>query len=320
MTSQYTTGELMPLWYVIESTFGVTPITPLIYAGDPNPDIKLEIDQVMNPVYQSNNRSFGTTTYGPEKYGFQAKLSNRTAVDWRTFFAFFGFGSTIGLADHLGSFSALAGRKVGSAYKFLLFNGCKLNKLVIESDLPGNPWIFTADIMAQMATASTDLYFTGLQAVTIKYGVYPTSYPGTSPPSLLGAPIECRDDSLYINLGGTGSVLFPVKKVSLTVDNHLVGQPASVTGSDGDNYQLAAGYGIDEGERDIIVEYTIAASNENYTNSKLAKESITLNMTIGTHMITLSGGVWEANDFPTWTQGLNEETGKIRFNAMSITP
>ena len=170
MSSQYTTGELMPLWYLPESTFGVTPTSTLVYAGDPNPDIKLEMDQVMNPVFQSNNRSFGTVTYGPEKYAFQGKLSNRTAVDWRTFFAYYGFGSTIGVTDHLPSFSALAARHAGSYFKYLLFNGCKINKLAISSDLPGNPWIFTADIMAQYATPSTDLVFSGLQAVTVNSG------------------------------------------------------------------------------------------------------------------------------------------------------
>jgi len=304
---QYTAGELDLLYYVAESSYGVTPTGAQSYGGDLI-SLKPGVDLVKNYVLLGGNRSFGTVTKGPYKAGFSASLYARAAVDWRTFFAAYACGSTSGLADHMGSFSALIGKKVGAAYKYNMYNGCKISKLVISSELPGKPWVFDVDVLAQWVSHSTTKAFTGLQTVTM--GAYP-SEPAKPILTWLTAP--------QINLAAGGLAAFPAKKLSLTIDNHMMGQPGCKIGADSVDYPLDAGEGINEGERDIIVDYTIPATNETYTNSKLADQAVTaLTIKVGAYTITLSGGVWEANDLPELKQDLMEETGRIRFNALSI--
>jgi hypothetical protein len=304
---QYTAGELDALYYVAESAFGTTPTGAQSFGGDlislkPSVDLRKEF------IMQGSNRSFGTATKGPYRAGFVASLYNRSAVDWRTFFAAYACGSTSGLADHLGSFSALVAKKVATAYKYNMYNGCKISKLTIGSELPGKPWIFDIDVLAQWVSQSTTKSFTGLQTVTM--GAYPAEP---------AKPILTRLVTPRINLAAGGLANFPAKKISLTVDNHLTGQPGCKVGADSADYPLEAGEAINEGIRDIIVDYTIDATNETYTNSKLADQAVTaLTIKVGAYTITLSGGVWEANDLPELKQDLMEESGRIRFNALSI--
>lgn len=304
---QYTAGELDALYYVAESAYGTTPTGAQSFGGDLI-SLKPSVDVARNYIVHGANRSFGSTTKGPYKAGFSASLYNRSAVDWRTLFAAYACGSTSGLADHLGSFSALVAKKVGAAYKYNVYNGCKISRLVISSELPGKPWVFDIDVLAQWVSASTSKTFTGLQSVTM--GAYPAEP---------AKPVLTRLTQPQINLAAGGLAAFPAKKLSLTVDNHLVGQPDVKTGADAAAYPLNAGQNISEGERDIIVDYTIDSTNETYTNSKLADQAVTaMTIVVGAYTITLSGGVWEANDLPELKQGLMEESGRIRFNAMSI--
>lgn len=304
---QYTAGELDLLYYINEVTYGTTPTGAQVYGGDiislkPTVDLKKEF------VVQQSNRSFGAVIKGPYKAGFTASLYNRTAVDWRTFFAAYAMGSTTGLSDHLGMFSALIGKKVATAYKYNMYNGCKINKLTISSELPGKPWIFDIDVLAQWVVSSTTKAFTGLQTVTM--GAYPT---------VPAKPVLTRLAIPRINLNAGGLVDFQPKKISLTVDNKMMGVPSAKTGADSVVYPLECGLEISEGVRDIIVDYTIDATNETFTNSKIADQDVTaLTIKVGAYTITLSGGSWEANDLPELKQDLMEESGRIRFNALTI--
>jgi hypothetical protein len=304
---QYTAGELDALYYVAESAWGVTPTGAQSFGGDLI-SLKPDVDLGKKFILQGANRSFGSATKGPYKAGFTASMYSRSAVDWRTFFAAYAFGSTAGVADHLGSFSALVAKKVASAYKYNLYNGCKISSLKISVDAPGNPFIFDAAVKAKWVTPGTSKTFTGLQSVTM--GAYPAEP---------AKPVNTWLTAVYINIAAGGLVVFPIKKWSFTVDNKCVGQPDVVTGADSVQYPLEAGQGISESERDMIFDYTIDSTNETYTNSKLADQAITaLTFKIGAYTVTLSGGSWEANDLPELKQALMEEPGRIRFNAMSI--
>jgi hypothetical protein len=307
MASQYTAGELDALYYVAESSWGVTPTGAQVFGGDLI-SLKPDIDLNKQFIIQASNRSFGAVSNGPYKAGFMASLYNRSAVDWRTFFAAYAYGSTTGIADHLGSFSALVAKKVSSSYKYNLYNGCKINTLKISADKPGAPFVFDAGIKSKWVTQGTSKTFTGLQSVTM--GAYP---------AVPAKPVDSWLTGVQINLAAGGLAAFPIKKFSFTVDNKLAGMQDLVTGADAVQYPLEAGQGISEGERDMTFEYSIDSTNETYTNSKLVNQAVTaLTIKIGSYTITLSGGVWEANDFPELKQALMEEGGKIRFNAMSI--
>lgn len=304
---QYTAGELDALYYIAESVYGTTPTGAQVFGGDL---ISLKPDVSMGKQYvvQGSNRSFGTVTKGPYKAGFKAQLYNRAAVSWRTLLAAYAFGSTTGLTDHLGSFSALIAKKVGANYFYNMYNGCKINALKISAEKPGEAFVFDLDVFAQWVTPSTSKTFAGLQAVTM--GAYPAEP---------AKPIDTWLTGVQINIAAGGLAAFPIKRFSLTVDNHMSRQPDLKTGADSVQYPLEAGQAINEGERDIIFDYSIDSSNETCTNSKLADQAITaLTIKIGSYTTTLSGGVWEANDLPEIKQALMEEGGKIRFNALSI--
>ena len=64
---------------------------------------------------------------------------------------------------------------------------------------------------------------------------------------------------------------------------------------------------------------TSTTANSWVSQTTLSIDGVTaLTIKVGAYTITLSGGVWEANDLPELKQDLMEETGRIRFNALSI--
>lgn len=307
---RYTAGEVLPLMWIAEVTYGVTPTTAMAWGGDVislRPDVDLDKQYII----EQGNRSFGTCTVGARKARFALKYYNRPALDWRSLMAYYCYGSTTGLADHEGSFSALVGIKQGSSYKYNLYNGCKINKGVISCEKPGMPLVYEADVIAQWVQAATALTgFSGLQSpATISGGTLPTP-PAAGADSWLGI--------LQLNLNAGGLANFYPRKWSLTVDNHMEAEPGNALGADAVKYGLDAGQGVNEGGRDIIFTCTKPAADETWTNAKLADLAVTaLTIPIGSRTITLSGGVFNSN-LPERKQALMDEDLEIRFNAMSI--
>ncbi len=310
MVSQYTVGEVLPLYYVAESSFGVTPTSALAFGADiaTGGNFRSKVSKAKLFNYQAGSQIYQSTNKQAMKAGFSARLWNRSAVDWRTFFATYAIGSTTAFADHPGSFSLLMGKVRSGSYLYNKYNGCKISKLTIGSDLAGTPFYFDVDVIAQWIDWSASKTFSRIQSVTM--GANPTDP---------AKPVDAWTGVMQININAGGLVNFKPRSFSLTVDRHMEGQPGNVLGADGSYYSLQAGEGINEGNAELIFDFTVATTGDTYTNSKLADDPITaLTIPVGSRTITLTGGEWQGDDLPELKQALNEETGRILFKGIRI--
>jgi len=305
----YTAGEIKKFFYVPEIYYGTTPTTALTWGGEAS-SFKPSTD--FHPAFHetSGSRSFGEHTRDATDVGFNVKCLARAVsggYNWTNLWAVYTFGSTTALTEHLGSFTAQTGKLVGSSHYYDFYNGCKINSLTINADAPGKPFIFDADVFCRYVTQKTSKTLTGLQSVTV----------GSDPSDITTAILTWKG-ILQINIAGGGLVNWYPRSWKLTVDNHLGREEGNILGADSVKYSLSA-YQLSEGVRDIIFEATLPAQNETYTAAKIADSAVTsLTLPIDAKTITLTGGVWQANDFPEFKHDLNEETVRIRFKSLTI--
>lgn len=306
----YLPGELQNLFYVPETSYGVTPTGALTWGARllsiaPTFDQKKQFDP--SP---GSRTSYGTVCNGPVECsatvrGYAKAVSG--AYDWRNLWAVYALGSASGLAEHLTSFSMQIGQKVGAAFRRNLYNGCMISRMTIGGTGVGLPLEFTADIIAQYVSSSTSKTFAGLQAVTV--GADPTE---------IATPELKWTAQPKINLGAGLSDLKP-DSWTFTVDNKLERQPGVLQGNSGGPYALAAGSGINEGLRDILFEWTQQAHDETYVNARLSDTPVTaVTIPIGASTITLSEGTWDDGALPERQQALYKETHRLRFSSLSI--
>jgi len=299
--------KIKQFYYVPEVTYGVTPTSALTYGG-PIVSFKPNVDKQVE-LHRTSGRDFSDVTRGPYKAGFNIKAKARSVsggYNWTNLWAMFGMGSASGLADTLGSFTAQTS-KVGAATTYNFYNGCKVSKLNISSEGPGKEILFDADVIAQwVQAATTTKAITGLQSLTV--GADPTD---------ITTPLLIWNGISQINLGG-GLTTWTPRKWSLIVDNHLAPNPENRLGADSVKYPLDAG-SLPEDSRDIILEVTLPHEAETYLAAKLADTAITaVTIPIDAKTVTLSNGVFMANDLPELKQGLLEETCKMQFTSLSI--
>jgi hypothetical protein len=307
-----TTGELMRLYWLAEATYGVTPSgSPLTWGSELE---SVKDDTVTDREFHnySGSRSFTATTRGPWKCGYTAKCRARKAsggYDWTKFFALNGFGALAALTDRLPSFSTQIGIKqvtTGTAYQYFLYNGCKMNKLVIGSTGPGKEITFDASVMSRFVSYSTSKTFAGLQNVTVGADA---SDMYTDTLSWTGV--------LYRIIAGGGNVAFYPRDWKLTIDNHLEMEPGNLLGADSSYYQIANT--IEEGNRDITFEATIPAIDQTYQTAKRNGSFIdAVQIPIDAKVITLSNGYMTEDDFPEYKQAVNQETIKVSFKTLTV--
>ena len=312
-TTVITAGEMKRLMWIAESNYGVTPTGALGLAAEYY-SIKDDSDFAVVPHWLGSNRSYTSTTRGPIKAGFTVKAVARAnsvspAYNWVNFFALNAFGATTGLTEHLPSFSSVVDIQEvtgGTVHDYFLFNGCKINKLVIGATDPGKIVTFDATVLARLPTWSASKTFAGLQAVTV----------GADPSAVTTDPITWSGILQY-NLGGAGLANWAPRKWSLTVDNKLVVEPANLLGADSANYSVANT--LEEGQRDIILDVTLPARDQGLQTAKRLGTAMTaVTIPIGDKVITLTGGTFQANDYPEYKQDVNEESAKIIFQNLTI--
>jgi hypothetical protein len=303
----FTAGELRKLYWVAESTYGVTPATALTWGGEilelsPMDDLKVRINRI------SGSRSAFDRTRDGAEMGFRVKCLSRAVsggYNWRNLFAAYAFGSTTGLADHLGSFSAQVLKVVGGTSYYSQYAGCKINKLTLGADAPGEPFVFDAEVLARWLQKATAKAITGLQSVTV----------GADPADITTSLLTWNGVSQY-NLGGGLTNWYP-KSLKLTVDNGMQRQMGNVVGADSNRYVVPIG--ISEGQRDIVLEAGLWYEDETWVNARLAGTAVTaVTIPVDSYTITLSNGELLANDFPTLKHDLMDETVKISFKSLSI--
>jgi hypothetical protein len=303
----FTAGELKTLNYIPEVTYGVTPVTALTWGGDieeftPTDDMKVRINRI------SGTRSTFDATRDAAEMGFKLKCRARAAAggtDWRALWAAYAFGSTTALTDHLGSFSAQVLKTVGASNYYTQYSGCKLDKLGISAASPGEPWMFEADVMARWKQNATAKAIVGLQSLTV----------GANATDTTTSPLTWNGASQY-NIGG-GLVTWYPKSIKFGVDNAMQRQMGNVVGADAVKYSVPIG--ISEGARDITLEANLWYADETFVNARLNNTAVTaVTIPIDTFTVTLSNGVFMANDFPALKHDLMEETVKINFKSLTI--
>ena len=312
MASVITTGELQDVYWIPESTYGVTPASTAFTWGASLTEGKDDTDLQMDFQYLGGSRSYVAITSGPDKAGMTLKMIARTATgayDWTKFFALNAFGAVGALTEHLPTFSMnfWVKQKDTSTYHRLLLNGCKIDTLKITAPDVGKPFEFEAKILAQVRPSySQTLVFTGFQGVTI---VDPSTLITTNPLTWGGI---CK-----YNLAGAGLVNFYPRKWTFEVNNNLEPWPANVQGNDGSYYSCCRS--IEEKKREIKFSATIPHVDETWSNAKRAKSLMTqIQLPIDAKTMSLNTGYFTAKDFPTWKQDLNDDTIELLFQSLAI--
>lgn len=312
--AQYTAGEMKKLHYVPEVTYGVTPPVgdvPTLTWGANCESLKGKVATHKQFHILEASRSFGSTTSETWDAGFTVKAVAQLAsgaYDWRKLWAVYGLGSTSGLAEHLGSFTAQTGKVVGANQKYNWYNGCKITKLQIGAEKVGMPVGFEADVLARWFAKATTKAMTGLQALTV--GADPTN---------ISTNVLCWNGALQYNLGGAGLTTWHPKSWKLIVDNHIERHYGNLTGADTNKYPVT--WALNEGKRDIDFEVVVPHEDETWIDAKLASTAMTaVTIPLDTFTLTLSNGeiLLEEDDLPEYKQDLMEETIKVKFKTLSI--
>lgn len=305
-------GGVRSINYITESAFGTPPATALVFGGTPR-NIKPGYDPKKSFFIEPASRSYTRTARGMIEVNPVIKAFAHIAsggYDWKNFWAVFGMGSTSGLTNTLGSFLMQTSKSWdgGSTKLYNFYHGCKMDKLTITADKPGQPLLFEADIKAQFITYDTNKVITQMYSQTV--GADATDIT-TAYATWAGV--------LQFNLGGAGLADFHPKTWKVIVENSLTPKPGIKVGYDTVKYPVALGF--DEGIRNIIFEATIAHEDETYVNAKIADTAVTaITIPIDDETVTLSNGEFEANDLadPDAESTSNEEKIRIRFKSLSI--
>ena len=310
----YSPGEIANFYYVAESVYGTTPTDALTWGG-----IIAEKDGAKPKVNKNqafhrgtSSRSFSDVTIGAWNVGFKLRgLARVTSggYNWKNFWAAYALGSTTALTEHLGSFTAQLERVIGAGKVYWHFNGCKIDKLAISCEGPGQLIEFDVDVLARWPNRGTAKAITGLQALTV----------GADPAEITTALMTWASVS-QINIAAGGLTTWYPRKWQIDIDNGLKATMGNLTGADTANYSCAQA--INEGPRDIIFSCTLDLESETYNTAKLAGSAITaLTFVLDTFTVTLSGGklLVEDDDLPPFSREIGEQTIRIRFSGITVS-
>ena len=309
--ANYSPGELANFNYISEgSSYGTTPATALVW-GCTTESIKPKVNAHQAFHLGSTSRSYSDVTKGAWDIGFKLKGWSRavsSGVDWRTFFATFGMGSTTALTEHLTSFTSEVRFAIGAGYVYWHFNGCKIDKLKLACEGAGQLIDFEADIISRWVNKGTSKTITGLQSVVV----------GANANDVTTAILTWTGVS-QINIAAGGPVDWHPKKWSIEIDNGLDVTMGNLLGADAAYYHCARA--IQEGKRDIIFTCEVDLENETYNTAKLAGSAITsLTVPIDDDTITLANGeiMLEDDDLPEFKRAIMVQPLRIRFKSIAV--
>jgi hypothetical protein len=308
--ANYSPGELANFNYITEAVYGTTPATALVW-GCTIESAKPKVNAHQAFHLGSTSRSYSDVTKGAWDIGFKLKGWSRAlsvAIQWRDFWAMFGMGSITALTEHLPSFSAQF-RFDLAADVYWHFNGCKINKLKLSCDGPGQLIDFEADVIARWVEKSLSKTLAGLQAGVVV---------GANATDVTTAILTWSGVS-QINIAAGGLVDWHPKSWSIEIDNGLDVTMGNIYGADTLYYHCARA--IQEGKRDIIFTCEVDLENETYNTAKLAGSAITsLTIPIDDDTITLANGeiMLEDDDLPEFKRAIMVQPLRIRFKSIAV--
>lgn len=311
----YAPGELKRLYWLDEVTHGTTPATAPQYGGEvQSVTPSFEPHQSFEVLSDAKQFSPAACVFEQIDAGFKIRSYariNASGYDWRDPLLRGALGAVGGISalGRLPSLSFLIELTRSTTYGRYLFNGCKVDKLVLTADRPGAKLLFEADVMAQYmtkCTGSPPATVAGLQSLTLgTYEAVPTS-------ALLQwkAPFTLNT--------GTPRTIYP-QNWKLTIENHLVRQGESKTGADAAQYALTGQ--LHEGVQDVTFEADVYLEDLAAFDEMLANQAITsLATTIGGYTVTLGLGryVVDSGALPELKQDVMTQHLKMKFSTLTV--
>ena len=302
-------GSLGALQFVAESAYGTIPTGAMAWAGDTqsfDPVVDLKPEFLNRP----GSRRFGAVTRGIYDVSTTVSWFDQAGSEWTDFLALYGYGSTSGLADHLGDFTLQVDVFDGTTHNWHFLNGCKFNRADLVFTAPGEKIMFEAEIWAQWLQieehASSKAIAGQMQNVT----------PGADGAEPGGATLFWAGNS-QINLAAGGLVDWLPTNMRLSVTQGLEREYGIKTGDDSRAYPVALA--LHEGLSDILFTAEVISQNQTYANSKRNADAITaITIPVDDEVITLANGEWDEPALPAYKQAVNREQISIRFPTLSI--
>lgn len=305
----YTAGELQKAYYVTEGTYGEIPTSQLAWVGE---TLKLTnlMDKKKSFITHPGSRSYGAVDEDPEEHGFVLTYHDKAGSEWTEFFATLGYGSSSGLTDHLGSFVLFGDEFDGTTHNWQIYSGSKVNRASIIASGPGKLLDFQIEAFSQ--------YFqiwSHADSRTITGDIQDVIF-GANPPAETGTDLTWAGQA-EINLNDTSLADLEITDWKLDVLQKVRREPGFKDGDD--SLVRALAIAMHEGDRGIMFEANAISKDMVFANSKRKDELITaLTLPIDDEVITLTGGVWIADDMPEYAQEINTETLMMQFQDLSI--
>lgn len=308
-TEGYTSGDLYPLLYAMETTYGVTPTTGWAYG----PQTLTFADKTTINQYNARwggDRSVnvGAMVASARSVKFSIEWNDTLRTAWMAPLVQAALGSATGTTatDALPSFSLI--RNVGGTY--YLYNGVKVDQLKLQATSAERVVKLSADCVAQyvapISVTGTTATVTGLQALTL---TLPAFAQNTAAAVLWTGAVDAD-----------GTALYP-QSWDLTVSNGIGSdgmELGAITGADGQMYYGART--IRAGDRDIILNASVFMKDFTIYQSELENATVdAVTLTVGGQTLTLGTGryIVDGSSWPSFAQEKIMLPIKMRFQSVA---
>lgn len=292
-----TAGQLRPMQYIVESSYGTVPSGQLKYGG------KM---QGQDPVNNFEIETFGAdgsrvveiTAFGKKESGFKAELGiykNSGTYSWTDLLELAIGGPSEARAD-IDSFSTLI---QAASDQFYLYRGCKVNTFSLNGAGVGAPVIASMDVLSMICDEpkSTKAALLSNADATV---------PALNPVTHNAYPI----------ISASGGITVPAMSFTYSFGNNLVQKEGIVNG-----VALKAGSLMFPGDlMDIGIEYTVPSTSLVWDKLKLAATSgFTVTHDVGGYRLVFSGCWFTGSDMPSRSQSGYDENLSIKASNVTWT-
>lgn len=296
-----TAGDISPITYRTESTYGTPDTSVRKYYGDVAEGGKFTVQNSNNPYLSWR---YGSRSYDPGNYVTQQQdaaysdvLEVRDLNGWTAILKY-ALGTDTGTEDYgelPSRTSDIFVRTGAGTYQGIIYRGCKTDSLTIKADAPGGIVKFEESVLASenlTSDISTPL----------------------SQWSVAGPAIQWR---AAVTIGA--NTIYP-QSFSITINNNLSRSyaPRQTSGPEATTGALL------EGRREITAEFDIWMEDlSNIRASLMNNQPGNIVMVLGTQyrvQLTLSGVRWVADgsSYPDFIQDKQREVLKFRASAIGV--
>lgn len=301
----FTAGDLAPLWYAIETTYGTTPASGWLFGVESTSVTPKDNLHQWSDGWWGGSRSRKMATAVSQRVdaAFTIKGEARSGSELPGLLQC-ALGTATGTQDiaALPSFSAV----INEAGNCLLYNGCKVDDLKISYGDADSTLVYEASVLARYVTLLTNYADAGLQSVTVT----PPTVRSTNPAAQIGAVTVTAD--------GSAETVYPLSG-TIEISNGLQRQRGTLTGADGNAYQLTVG--LAEGRRQITSTMDLFMGDMKYYSQQLANTyPVSSSFRLGTKTLTLNNGRYtvDGSNWPEFQQDVQKQKLTASFESAVI--